>query len=565
MNINFLDLTTIDEDAKRRMQQIQHSDRQQRISTVVPVIKRLLRLRMEGLRLYQALPEAERFHAATAKWRLLEGGNRSGKTEAGAAELSRAVCGCDPYNKYPKTNGVALVVGLKEDNVAMIWAKVSEPGSFKIIPDEMTKLYRAVRPDPNNPLEIDPYDLAYRERWRDAPPLIPARMLAGNPAMDNAARNIPRTVNLVTGWRIEFRPSGSRPDQGDHYNLVWNDEEMEKEAWYTEEVRGLTGLAEIPEHTPRGFWTATSQVANPAVRSLRTRAKDGDDDVARFSMIVDQNPYVSAKERQVLYNSFLTEEDRQTRYYGVPAEMLRHIYPTYDPMGIHGCDPFEIDNSLWARFVVIDPSTQRCAILFGAVDPDEKYVWIYDVIDLRRATREQVAQEIRAHQGSHKFEAIVFDCRAGDQKSFNASRTVAAKFWAALEEAGVETRIHGPHYGFIPSMADVEARTMALQSMLAIRDSGPFRGTSRLQVMRGKLPPAFDKEIREARTEFDPKRSHKRVKAQCDMLDCLEYFAAYDPHYAVPELVDKQREPTPIEKFLAKKRNRRNPNRRVYV
>ena len=64
----------------------------------------------EALRIFVPTPEQERFFACEADERLAIGGNRGGKTTTVMVEIARAVCGCDPYDKYPKENGVFILV-----------------------------------------------------------------------------------------------------------------------------------------------------------------------------------------------------------------------------------------------------------------------------------------------------------------------------------------------------------------------------------------------------------------------------------------------------------------------
>ena len=549
------DLASLGEALAKNAQKKAWSDKATRASAARHLIRKLLALRAEGLALYRPLPEGEAFHACGAKWRLAEGSNRSTKTTSGAGELARAACGCDPYDKYPKHNGVALVVGLKQDNIAMIWRKVGHQGAFKIIKDEHTKLWRAVRPDPNDPLHLDPYDMAYREKWRDAPPLIPPRMIAAI-AYDDKAKGVPRTVTLTTGWRLEFRPSGSRPDQGDHYNLVWNDEEMENVQWYYEEARGLTGLDESPKHTPKGIWTATSQVANHEFAELRDRAEKGSEQVKRFIFLIDNNPYVPDQEKLAFLES-LPEDERQTRYYGKPALFGRRVYPMYSPMGVHGCDPFEIP-STWARYFIVDPSFQHCATLFIAIDPDEQHAFVYDGFDLRNSDAATWAAEVVRRQGAICFEAAVMDQRMGRQHPAGAGLNVAEQFFAAFVSAGGKVRTLGPLAGFFPGSDDVPAREEALRSWMAIRGEGPFSGTPKIQVMRGRAPVELDKQIRMA--HYDIKKPDKRAEMIDDLLDCLEYAAAFNPSYHEPEPLVVDREPTPAEMLRDKRRRQRQRN-----
>jgi len=502
------------------------------------VLARIAELKCEGLALYKPLPKAEEFHSCRAKFVCLEGSNRSSKTLSTLAELARALTGTDVHNKYPRRNGIALLLGLKEDNIAMLWRKMAHPGEFKIIRDEISNEWRAVRPDPNDPLHIDPYDLAYCEKWKDAPPLLPPRLI-GTVAWDNAAREVPRTVILPsTGWRLECRPSGSRPDQGDHLNFAMVDEEMEKREWYNEIVRGLTGLGEGAGHTPRFLWCATSQVASPEFGAMRENAIQHVPGYARFSFVVDENPYVPDTEKAFLYNSYLTEEERQTRYYGVPAVSFRYVYGTYTA-DVHSCDPFEIPNN-WCRYAIVDPGTQACATLLIAVDPDEAHAYVYDGWVMRNAEQSIWAYKLQERERDVQFEAIIMDERAGKQHSFAASKNTAQQFWFALDAIGLRPRTLGPMGGFFPGTPDVKARTIALRNWMTLRAEGPFAGTPVLQIMRGTVP-ELEKQIKGAISDRrDPEKRQKFDNQPCDLLDAIEYAAGFGPRYYSPSQSESQ-------------------------
>ena len=95
---------------------------------------------------------------------------------------------------------------------------------------------------------------------------------------------------------------------------------------------------------------------------------------------------------------------------------------------------------------------------------------------------------------------------------------------------------------------------------MQIRPAGPWAGTPKLQVFRGILP-ELDKQISMAVT--DPKKVNNRKKEKNipqDLVDCLEYFAAYDPRYVKPRIFDKDR-PTIWDRFQEEKQQERRRQR----
>lgn len=510
----------------------------------------------EGLALYRPLPYLQEFHECRKKWRILDGSNRASKTLTGCVEDCRAWLGCDPFNKYPKENGKSLVVALHQDQIAMIWAKCARPGEFKTIIDDKTGILRSVRPNPDNPSELDPYDLAFREKWRDAPPLIPPRMIQS--ISWEVSKLVPHVVEFATGWRVLFRSTGgaASPPQGDDYNHVHMDENQGNPEWYKEVSRGIVQVARSG-HKPLAIWTATSQTVDPNLLDLREKAEAGSPDVAAFLALIEKNPYVSSDERRAFYES-LSEEDRLSRYYGQHPIVGARIYGRYDPMGKHGCEPFEIPDD-WCIYVILDPGTRHCGTLFAAVDPEEKHIWIYDGFDLRGSgDAREWADVVRKRLNGRVPFALICDQQMGRQGGIGSGKTVAEQYWAAAQEYGVipqaisNARGMG---GFFEGPNNIAAREQALLASLHVRTEGPWAGTCRLQVMKGCCP-QLDRQL--SRACYDPRRPGKRAKLPEDVLVCLEYLAAFDPKYHPPRPVKKPGE-FDIDAFLARRRRHTNP------
>lgn len=513
----------------------------------------------EGLALYRALPHGLKFHKCRKLRVLALGANRSGKTEVCGVEFARAMCGCDPFDKYVRHNGNALCVGLDLDHIAMMWRKVAQPGAFHIIPDEHTGLLRSVRPDPNDPMHLDPYDEAYREKWREAPPFIPPRMIK-QIAWEDRGKGIPRLVTFSTGWRSLWRSSDGKPSQGDHYNVVWFDEHISDINFYYESIRGLTPLGEPKKHLPRFIWSATSQATNPELLELDDLAHAGSEIVGSFLFLIDDNPYVSDEAKRAFWES-LPEDEREVRYYGRHASFAQRVYPTYDPQGIHGCEPFEIPLD-WARYVSVDPGRTHCGTVFAAVDPEQEHVWVYDAFDLRDADATKWAAKVAERERGVKFEAMVIDQQRGKQHHGDTNN-IAEHYSEQLKAAGVVVRRPGPLAGFFHGLNDIFAREEALRAWMVPRSGGPFEGKPTLQVMRGTVPDEFHKQIRWA--QRDRKQPDKRTdKGRCDILEALEYLAAFAPSYYKPEksvpVKDERKTEDELvyERFQEKKRKRQH-------
>jgi hypothetical protein len=307
--------------------------------------RRIRELRMESLQTYVPLPAAEAFHASIKPIDIIDGSNQAGKSLALLMELILAISGCHPVEgKYPKKNGRAIVVGYDERHIAdPLWYKLTREGEYKLIPDENTGRIRAVRPDPNNPRSLDPYDLAYREKWVDAPPLLPPRLIKGQPAWGKKAQGVVRSIETTTGWVIGFLSSKASPPQGIQLHLAALDEELDRSHVWVNEL-----APRMAKEHGKMIWGATPLTGGIPLWQLREKAANGHPHVNRTTLLIDDNPYITAEAKQIFFETLTDEEERAVRYYGQYRIVGRRVYGTYDPMGIHGCEPFELPPE-WLR------------------------------------------------------------------------------------------------------------------------------------------------------------------------------------------------------------------------
>jgi len=548
-----IDLTGLG--VKSAMPHFRADPRQQDKRRLKKLLQVLAARRLEGLSLFRPLPSALPFLKCDKHWQLADGSNQSSKTIHAAYKMALILSGNDPMGKLPKTGGSALMVGLQGSHLAApMWKKLAGEGAFDIIRDEQTGQWRTVRPNPDNPAELDRYDLAYKEKWRPAPPLLPPRLISSI-AWEDRGTGVPALVKLATGWELMCRSSMAKRPQGIQLHVNWFDEELEySDMW----------VAEIAARNLRfggvNIWSATPETGGLALYQLRERADAGSPNAAAFTFLLEDNPYILPEERAAFFE-MLPPELREVKYYGKYLIGGRMIYPMFKAMGEHGCEPFAIPAD-WARFVILDPGRQRLGTLFVAVDPAERHFWVYDGMALPAGASDAGpwADRVLARQGDTKFEAFIIDGQCGRQNHIGAGTNTAREYAKALKARGVEPNAPGPMHGFYPGTADVTAREEALIGLLRIRGGDhPFVGTPQLQVMRGVVP-ELEGEIQHA--HYTAKNPTKRAKLPEDLLDCLEYAAGFGLYYAKPVPVrdrDGHQAPMTVEEALRKKQRRHRP------
>ncbi|HDZ44264.1 MAG TPA: hypothetical protein ENH80_10025 [Phycisphaerae bacterium] len=512
-----------------RRQEFQGIDpRQARRHRAKELLATIAKRKKEGLYLYRPLPISAKFHRCGSRIRVLDGSNQSGKTLTAEVEVARAVMGLDA--KFPRHNGRALIVGYDGDHLAdPMFRTLTEPGAYSIIRDEHTKQWRSVRVDPKDPRKLDPYDAAYREKWQESEPLLPPRMITGR-SWESRKDRIPRNITLATGWQMLWRSSKGKPVRGRQFHLWHFDEEVNNDEFLVEARRGSMRRGAL------GFWSATPQTGGMQLYNLRRRADAGSENVKAFTLLLADNPFYPEQEKQAFIDG-LSREEAEVRVFGKYAIVGRKVYPYYDPMGEHGYEPRPIPAD-YCRELILDPGRQHCGTIFGAIDPDEAHAWVYDAFDLRNTDAngwaDHVVKRIRQHGGG-QFERWIIDQQMGKQRSSGQAETVAWFYFQALTARGVYPRRTGPLDGFFEGSNDVPAREEALLDWMTVRHEGPHTGTSRLQVARG-MAPELDDQIANAQMDSkNPKKRKQGKELPEDVLVCLEYWAASNPVYRLPE------------------------------
>lgn len=439
---------------------------------------------------------------------------------ATAANFAMIALGADPLRRYPDHDLRLLVVGKNEEHLSdPVFRALCLEGAFYIIKDEVSKLWRAVRPSARNPRVLDDYDLAYREKWRPAPPLIPESAIVGGFSKGIAWRDkksgVPRKFTLRNGTAIEFFSSEARPRHGIKRHGAWFDEEMLNTAWYPETIARLTDY--------EGFldWSATPQGATEEFLQLHEQAVSGRyPDIEEFTFLLEDNPYISQESRQDFLGSLLTDEDRATRYYGEYALHALKVYPMFRPFGEHGCATFPIPRE-WTLYLFVDPGYQVGAGLIVAVPPGAKRIHIIDEICIKQCTPRKFAAKAKEKLGRHPVEAFVMDSQMGRQSSMATGITIHDHYAEEFERLELASRSTG--YTFLPASNDIKAREIALKRWM-----DPGGESAKLCVHYDRCPALVDEMCRQF---YQKDRPDKRGNQTKDLVTCLEYAAAFDPYF----------------------------------
>lgn len=493
------------------------------------VVQEYERRRCEALKVYVPFGTSLLFHQSQAKTRLLIGSNRSGKTNTNTADMAMMLTGTHPWRKYPKADGRCYVVGWDQEFIGKVLVpKLLLPGAFRVIRDEFTRAWRPVVPD-------QPYDAANKEKWKDAPPFLPERMIA-RINWESKKDNVPRDVVLTNGWVVSYYSSKGEPQRGSEIDNARISEEIENKAWPRELQRALV---------KRGGgldYEATPQSSSPWLFETYRKAHAPDADprlISTFHLHVKDNKYISEQDRQDFYDQLLTDHDRRVCWDGefalgeavVYPEFTRerHVVPSFDP-------PRD-----WNRWMVVDPGVTVCAVTFWAVPPTKTdhgevtKFWherhVYDELYIKRCSAAKFADEVRTKMGEYAsggFAGFIIDGRMGRQSQMGSGRTVEFEYAEALRERGIWSRQTGS--GFIRGTDDIKAREESFRGWF----SPPFRDEptsilrihDRCRMVIWELPQQFYKQDAGGLVLHD-----QRIDKNNHAVTTCEYFADLNPSW----------------------------------
>lgn len=429
------------------------------IEQTVEVLRELAARNIEGLSLYEPIPLAQEFHRCTASERIVRGSNRAGKTLSTHVELARALLGKDPFDKYPKHNGRAFLVGYRGKEVGEVnYRKLFRGDAFKIIRDPDTKEWRAFRP-------WQEWDAANAHLKRAAPPLIPPRYVSSI-AWENKKENIPSVIRLTTGWELNMFSSQGDPPTGSDIDLAVFDEEIENPNWYPEISSRLT------DRRGKFIWGATPQAGTEQLYDLCLAADDQkyelEPRIVEFMMTLADNPHIPDAAKKELALKFADPLQYQTRIGGEFAIISFKFYPEFHE-SIHGIKSFPLQKD-WTRYAIIDPGHQPCSILFiVAPPPDSEYAGrkiAYDELVIPNCNAVIFGQEMAKRCKGQDFHEFIIDSRGGRITDIASGLNVELQYAAALKANGVKSAVTGHGFSWGSDLHD--AGSLAVRQWLQI-------------------------------------------------------------------------------------------------
>jgi len=498
---------------------------------------------MEALSLYEALPFQDRYHCCHAMEVALIAGNQTGKSLAGFVEDARAVTGQDPYDKYPKENGILVCLGMDVDHFGLvIYRYLFEPGPFNMIQDEATGKWRVWKPWNED-------DMRRKKQARPAPPLIPARFIKSM-AWEKKGEHIFSVCELTTGWKIYAMGSKGDPKQGFQCDLAHIDEDIERSEWYQE----LLGRLTMREGRLR--WTALPHVKNDALVNLMERADDEKNHPSPSTIVIRatvfDNPFQDAKKREENIKRWRQEGEDvyRKRALGEPVTDSILMYPTFHK-DIHGLkldfnkdnenEVAEIERILrsshmippgnWCNYAIVDPGHTVCAAVFITIPPPDLGDWViaFNELYIQHCDATKFGHHFKLVADGLTFQSFMIDAHGGALRDIGGGQTPREQYSAKLREAGiqsVETKS-----SFMAGSDDVQGRALSLREWLSIRRDG----TTKFRVITQRCPNLLKEFNRFKKKKIkDMVTDEPDTRTPCHAIQCVEYAAAHGCKYVKP-------------------------------
>ena len=298
------------------------------------------------------LPEHDQlaFHSSNKTYRLMTGGNQSGKSYGAAAEISWWARNRHPYREVP-------------DGDIEIWVISAEYVTIK------TGIYRHLK---NLIPEHDIVNTGPRVQGHNLPSYIDVRRKGGGKC----------TITFMSSkgeQREKFQAAA--------VHLIAIDEEVPEDIWEELEARTLVSGGQF-------IISATLVESYEWVLKLEQLGEAEHEDVFLTRLVTTENPYVHQATLRRLMGKW-SDETKEYRIYGKSRRSVGLVYNTFTED--HICKPFTIPID-WPRWCAVDPGIRTTAVLWVAVGPRNK-AYAYRELYLQNEALYEVVKAIKVSEG----------------------------------------------------------------------------------------------------------------------------------------------------------------------
>jgi phage terminase large subunit-like protein len=333
------------------------------------------RQKKERLRYYNAGPLIHKkqieFHQNPSKERWLYGGNRSGKTEAGAVEAIYYLRGNHPYKKIKRPQSGWAVSLTNEVQRDVAQKKILSYLQAEWIYD--IKMRDGKKPDFNNLENVTgTIDTILIKFARDG-----------------------KETGELSELGFKSCDQGREKFQGTAKDFIWFDEEPPEDIYDECKMRLIDFDGDVwGTMTPlKGLtWNYKKVYMESQIHKDKSRI---------WCMFIEwnDNPFLSASAIQELMAT-MSDEERESRQYGRFRSLTGVVYPKFD-ISTHVLDPFPIDPK-YHYYIMMDNGWKTTAVVFSAVMDGD--LVIFDEIYAHMKSVEDVCAMIIEKARAHNWQ-----------------------------------------------------------------------------------------------------------------------------------------------------------------
>ncbi len=350
--------------------------------------------------------------ASKARYRLLWGVNRGGKSAHLAYEIAAAARRLHPSKSVSSRNGTYLLLAPSREQLIDPWGK------------KMLRASELLGPFADKPL-------------------IPEWEIASVGYVHGAGAKVPKHIRLRNGNEILFAVSGDpnidRRLKGKMLLGIGIDEDAGTQRLIAELVSRLLDAHSDPEIVREAgggwmLWGATDTDGNPAYMDYKSKCEDdGNLDFHAFEIRPGDNPAIKLEERERL-KSAMSEQEYQIRHAGGEGmgNQLSVFGRQYTDVRHLRTTDYQIqpEDNLWVSYD--DGWDHPMGLLIAAISKDKPTkLRLVKYITSRRQTLPWVAAQLAEFLRGRSLECVVYDI-AMHKTERGSGRRVDSQLWDAL-------------------------------------------------------------------------------------------------------------------------------------
>lgn len=531
-------------------------DIQQGLAAAAHIAKR----KLDGLELFRPADYQEAAVLSEASELLICGGTRSGKTTIAIAMMAsylrnKPIIFADGTQHHMREPGlrnkstICWTVGEHLNHIGQtIFRMLRKPGCFEMVRDKQTGMWRAWQPgripgDENIP-ETDRYP---------APPMLPDSEVLQE-TWESRAENKFTSLTVADGSVLYAFASSGEVKRGDPVSRIFVDERVLNSQHYAE------WQSRLSDRKGRIWWSSYPDLNTPALIALYRRAVEQEEefkagtrakiDVQQLRFSGETTPFIERDEIRKRTEGW-TPEERRARGLGEFTTDTILAYPDFDRR-MHVVDYghtsprndriTDIMRRLnwnvppnWAVDLILDPGTQRPALIWGAIPPPElwdegePYYIVFRELTVPRIDAREIAARVKAVDPTRTYCRFIIDDRAGRQLPPGFSWKIREQYAREFQAAGLTSSFAGVM--FLKGEDSWFVRSVKLRNWMR----GRLCGRPQLRIVTHACPTLVRQIESVTRNVSKEDIQDKLAPGQIhDAVDVLEYWAGNDPTFIIP-------------------------------